>query len=144
MQIIAQPREWIGQMVAQVQGQQEPWGNYTALALVGDDGCFRAGVVYNNFAHANVCGHIAIWPGARLTGAFIRAIFDYPFNQLGKERITALVAKKNKRAAQFVRKLGFKYEGSLRRYFGRDDMHCYGMLREECQFLPAEPVRRAA
>jgi len=118
-------------MVAQIQGQQEPWGNYTALGLVGDDGCFRAGVVYNRFERANICGHIAIWPGSRLTPAFIRAMFDYPFNQLGKERITAAVAKKNKKAIRFVRKLGFQYEGCLRRYYGNDDMHIYGILRSE-------------
>jgi RimJ/RimL family protein N-acetyltransferase len=145
LKIIAQPKEWIGQMVSHVQGQPIPWGNFTALALVSDEGYFKAGVVYNNFEHANVCGHIAIWPGARLTPSFLRAMFDYPFNQLDKERITALVARKNRKAMKFVQKLGFKYEGCLRKYFGREDMMLYGMLRGECQFLPAkEPVRRVA
>lgn len=144
MKVISQPKEWIGEMVAHIQGQKEPWGNYTALALVSNDDYFKAGVIYNNFAEANVCAHIAIWPGARLTPMFLRAIFEYPFHQLEKERLTALVARKNKKALKFVQKLGFKYEGCIRRYFGREDMMLYGMLKSECVFLPQVESRRAA
>lgn len=131
MIIIAQPQEWIGQMVAYLQGMRDPWGNYTALALVSDAGEFRAGVIYNNFEARNVCMHVSIHPGGRLTPAFIRAAFDYPFNQLGKERVTALCSRRNKKAVRFVRRLGFQYEGCLRRYYGHTDMMVYGLLRDE-------------
>lgn len=142
MRIIAQPRDWIGMTIAQLQGNLTPnWGdNYKTIALVNDANEFRCGVVYNNFDSENVCAHIAIWPGARLTAAFIRAAFEYPFCQLNKRRITATIARKNKKAIRFVRKLGFTYEGCLRDFFRDGDLMVYGMLKADCQFLSLPPA----
>ena len=62
-------------------------------------------------------------------------MFDYPFNQLGVNRITGLVAKKNKEARRFDEHLGFKYEGNMRHALADDDMLIYGMLKRECKWL---------
>ena len=142
--IISQPKEAIAQFVAIAQKKPayEPWGQYTTLGLVSGH-ALVAGVVYNSFEACNVCAHIGAVPGGHwLTPRFLRAMFDYPFNQMGKRRITALVARKNKRARRFVEKLGFKLEGTLSHYYERDDMIVYGLLREKCAFLPE--VRIAA
>lgn len=143
--IVTQPKERIAAFVARAQGLAEPWGNYTAIGLVRD-GALVAGVVYNNFGGAGVCAHIGAVTGGRwMTREFLRAIFDYPFAQLGKRRITGLVARRNKSARRFVENLGFKYEGCVRHALEKDDLICYGMLRAECRFLTAkEPLRRAA
>lgn len=140
--IITQPREVIAQFVAARQGRQEPWGNYSALGLVKGN-YLVAGVIYNNWSEKNVCAHIAAIEGCRwMTPAFLYAMFDYPFNQCSVNRITALVARKNKRARKFTEHLGFKYEGCLEDFFERDDMICYGLVRARCRFI--EPKRKAA
>lgn len=142
--IIAQPKEGIAAFVAAIQERSDPWGNYTTLGLVRGD-CLVAGVVYNNFGGAGVCAHIAAIPGKRwLTREFLYAMFDYPFRQLGKRRITALVARRNKAARRFTENLGFQHEGCLRHALERDDIIVYGMLAEECRFLKPELLRRVA
>jgi len=128
--IITQPKELIGQWVAQKQGRPEPWGNYTAIGLVEHDR-LMAGVIYNNFGGAGVCAHIS---ADRITRPFLFAIFDYPFNQLNKRRITALVAKRNRRARRFVQKLGFNFEGNMRHALADDDMLIFGLLKEDCRW----------
>lgn len=136
-EIIAQPAELIAQFVALRRGRPdyEPWGNFRAIGLVRRN-TLIAGVVYNNFEAANVCAHIGAIEGCHwLTPHFLRAMFDYPFNEMGKRRITALCARKNKRARRFVEKLGFKVEGTLSHYYDRDDLIVYGMLKGNCQFI---------
>ena len=135
--IIAQPKELIAQFVALRQGKpaHEQWGPFSALGLTRGD-MLIAGVVYNNFEAANVCAHIGAVDGRHwMTRAFLHAMFAYPFEQMGKRRITALVARKNKHARKFVDNLGFTYEGCLKNYYENDSLIVYGLLRENCRFL---------
>lgn len=66
-----------------------------------------------------------------LSVPIINKIMAYPFSQLGCVRITAFIAKKNKRSREFQERFGFKHEGSLRRQAGGDDLYIYGMLNSE-------------
>lgn len=138
----------LAHFVAQRQGLPFPmWGEHTSIGLVrgsGEESRIAAAVIYNNFDAANVFMHIGAEKGCHwLTAAFLRACFEYPFEQLQKNRVTAVVAKKNKPALRFVSKLGFKFEGCMRKHYPDDDMMMYGMLRTECNFLsvPRERVR---
>ncbi len=142
--IIAQPKELIAAFVNHKQGQplNMTWGDYNALGLIKNDELV-AGVIYNNFGSTNVYLHIGAEDGCRwLNKEFLFAVFDYPFNQLGMRRITALVREKNKRARLFVENLGFVSEGRMRKFFRDGDGVIYGMLREECRFL--NELRKAA
>ncbi len=141
--IIAQPKEMIAQFVAERQGLTEPWGNYSALGFLRR-GELIAGVIYNQWGASNVCMHVGAIDGCRwMTPGFLYAVFDYPFNQCAKRRITAPVARKNKRARAFIEHIGFKLEGVLPHYFERDDLCCYGMLLETCRFI-VQPEKRIA
>lgn len=145
-EIIAQPKELIAQFVAIRQGKPatEPWGHFTAIGLLRH-GALIAGVLYNSFEEKNVCMHVGAIDGAHwLTRSFLFAAFDYPFNQLGMRRVTALVPKKNKAARKFDEHIGFRYEGCLKHYFDRDDMIVYGMLREDCRWIRQKEERMAA
>lgn len=142
-QIITQPKELIAAFVNARQGldPMEPWVPYTALGLVRD-AHLKAGVIYNFFDGANVCMHVgAIEGGHWMTPEFLFAAFDYPFNQLGRRRVTAMTKKKSKKVRAFVENLGFIYEGKCAHYFADDDLILYGMLRENCRFLD---IRKAA
>lgn len=73
------------------------------------------------------------------TRGAIQFLLAYPFNQLGCRRVTALIGRKNKRSRRLVEGLGWKLEGTCRRAWdGKQDCMVYGMLREECRWLPAE------
>tara|TARA_R110000796_G_scaffold214260_1_gene330255 strand:- start:1301 stop:1765 length:465 start_codon:yes stop_codon:yes gene_type:complete len=135
--IIAQPKEEIGKFVSTIigHGQHFPFDDYSALGLVKDNELI-AGVVYNYYNKPNIFAHIAATPGKRwLTKEFLFAMFDYPFNQLGCNRVTGLVPKKNKEARRFDTHLGFEYEGNMRHALPDDDMLIYGMLKEKCKWL---------
>jgi len=141
--IITQPKELIGAFVNVQQGYsaETPWGNFNALGLVVADRLV-AGVIYNGYEAANVNMHIGAIEGSHwLTPSFLFAAFDYPFNELNKRRASAYIKAKNKRAIQFARNLGFKYEGTLKNFYKDDDQLVYGMLREHCRFLE---IRKAA
>jgi len=78
--------------------------------------------------------------------SFIRAkllatVFSTLFSQA--VRITALIEPGNERAIKNARQLGFVYEGFLRLGVeGRRDALIFGMLREDCRWLPG--VKRRA
>lgn len=135
--IVTQPKEAIADFVSSVIGEGEhfPFDEYTALGLINDDEII-AGVIYTNYAKPNILAHIAALPNKRwLNREFLFAMFDYPFNQLGCNRITGLVAKKNKEARRFDTHLGFEYEGNMRQALPDDDMLIYGMIKEKCKWL---------
>ena len=70
-----------------------------------------------------------------MTRRALRAIFTAAFSQA--KRLTAEVEPDNRRALRQVQRLGFVYEGyrPLGLEGSRDTM-VYGMLREDCRFLP--------
>jgi RimJ/RimL family protein N-acetyltransferase len=62
---------------------------------------------------------------------------DYAFVQLGCCRLTARTRRSNKPMRRMLPKMGFMYEGTMRRFYGptrADDAFCYGMY-------PANAIR---
>ncbi len=66
---------------------------------------------------------------------YIKAMFDYCFNDLKVRRVSAMCNESNLRSRKLISGVGFKQEGRLRRYFGFEDALVYGLLREEMRFL---------
>lgn len=136
--IITQPKELIAAFVNVRQGNHPDtqWGPFASLGLVRSQRLV-AGLIYNSEEAANICVHIGAEDGSRwLTPQFLFAAFDYPFNQLGKRRVTALLREGNKKAIRFVENIGFELEGSLANYHSDGTARIiYGMLRDKCRFL---------
>ena len=142
--IICQPKEAIAKFVSWANKEEHwPWENFSALGLLGDDGALVAGVLYNHYHHPSIMMHVGALQGRMwLTREFLFAAFDYPFNQLKVNRVTALVPKKNKDARKFDEHLGFKLEGVMRQALSDDSMMVYGMLRSECKYITPEYVSK--
>jgi RimJ/RimL family protein N-acetyltransferase len=105
---------------------------YVCFGVVdaGDDLC--GAIVFNSFTGANI--EITIYGPGCINRRFIRAAFDYAFNQAGALRLSAHTARANKAMAKVLPRLGFQYEGMMRRYYGperADDALCFGLLRED-------------
>lgn len=67
-----------------------------------------------------------------LTRSMIKAIFDYPFGQLGLQRVQAVTPRDARTARRFLEKFGFKREGLARKGFGEyGDAVLYGLLDKE-------------
>ncbi len=71
-------------------------------------GRFVAAVTYERYNGANIEAAIAAEPGARWADrAVLRGLFSYPFEQLGVEAVTLLVALDNLASLNLATKLGF-------------------------------------
>jgi RimJ/RimL family protein N-acetyltransferase len=108
---------------------------YTCIGQIDQSGVLVGGVLFNNYTQRDIHAHIA-GDGQWLSRRFLGECFRYVFHHLGCDRVTGLVAASNSHALDFDQKLGFIYEGTLRRYLpGGEDCIVLGMLREECRWL---------
>jgi hypothetical protein len=74
-----------------------------------------------------------------LSRRVLRAIFTALFSQV--KRLTAEVEPDNRRALHQVQRLGFVYEGYRPLGLeGTRDTVVYGMLREDCRYLPDHDI----
>ena len=69
-----------------------------------------------------------------LTRSRIRLLFRYPFEQLGVERISCVIAASNVRSRKVVEGLGWTQEGAIRQFYADDeDGILFGILKSECR-----------
>lgn len=92
-----------------------------------------AGVVYDNWNGRNVECHIASEGANWLTREYLWTIFDYPFNQMKAERITAPVVEDNSASRRFVEHLGFEQEARLYGAHPSGDILVYCMRKPQAQ-----------
>lgn len=61
----------------------------------------------------------------------LNEILDYPFNQLGYNRITARIRAGNIKSQNLAKKLGFVLEGVMREAYNGEDVYIYGLLKRD-------------
>jgi len=100
------------------------------------DGILRGGVVYSDFTGESVCVHVAGFAPGWLTRTFLFMAFDYPFTQMGVQRVFSQMREDNLEALGFNRKLGFgpvAYIPGV--YPGNVAMIITKLERAECRWL---------
>ena len=111
------------------------FGKCTAIGVV-DGNRMIAGVVYNNYHGHMIEASIAAIDPRWCKRTILRAIFSYPFKQLGVTRLQVTIAKRNKRARRFVERLGFKFEGVGRKALpDGKDAAVYSILDNEVKWI---------
>lgn len=109
------------------------------IAEPATEGRLLAGVVYHGFTGCDV--HISmasVSPRWAQPGVIAALLGAYPFAQLQARRVTCVVPEPLKRVHQFLLHLGFRIEGRHRYGFDLDTAVTFGMVREECRWLPLE------
>ena len=109
-----------------------------AQALVNEHlaaGDIVAVVMYTSFSRFDCCMHLATARKDWANKEFLHKAFSYPFIDMALERVTFATDSSNEAAIRLHKKLGAKYEGTLRRFHGFRDMVIHGMLKDECKFL---------
>lgn len=107
---------------------------YVAIGGTKDGESLCIGVVFNNFNGSNM--DISLFGPGCLTRGNIRAIYQYVFQQMGVQRLTAITRRSNKKMQRLLPRLGFKYEGNSARYFGplkADDAIRFVLFPEEAE-----------
>jgi RimJ/RimL family protein N-acetyltransferase len=92
-----------------------------------------AGVWYEDFNGKSVTCHIVI--KKPMNRKFLAIIFDYPFIQLGVNKIIAPVISSNDKSIGFVKKLGFEEQARLLDVFPTGDLLFFVMSKDKCRFL---------
>ena len=109
------------------------------------DGQIIAGVAYSNYNGVNVECHIASDGSKRwMTRKFLHTIFDYPFNQLGVNRITVCVGEGNSQSRRFVLHLGFELETTLKAAHPSGDLYIYRLWKKDCRWISQEYSKQYA
>lgn len=102
------------------------------------DGQLVGVVVYDTWSDGDCLIHV-VSDGSRrwFSREFCIRAMAYPFLQVGNRSITALVLTTNAPSIAMCRHFGFQQEGLLRRRGpAGEDMILFGLLREECRWLP--------
>lgn len=131
--LVNDPRtgDWVRESIPKVARWTE---GYKSLAKVeGDE--FIGAVVYDAFTPYECCIHVRLEKPGCKTPEVLRAVFGYPFEQLGLKRLTGLVAESNDKGRQLCTWLGFHLEGCKLLALGDDNELIYGLLAGDCKWL---------
>lgn len=125
--------ERIGPWVCARAGGTHIPGSSQAIGLERD-GELVAGVLYDQFNGRSVCMHVAADVPDWVSRKFLRLCFDYPFNQMGVNKVVGLVDSTNTRALSFDMHLGFVEEARLSDAGKEGDLVILTMTKEQCRW----------
>ena len=109
-----------------------PGSGATGLGWV-KDGKIVAGVMYEEFTEASI--HATIVVEEPMTKGFVHKIFDYPFNQLGVDKIIVQANTSNAESVNLAKRLGFTEEGMIKGAYLDGDRIILTMTKDECRWL---------
>lgn len=115
----------------------EAWvGSHVGIGVLNKTGnVLIAGVVFHGYDGNNIFETFAADTPSWCRRGILKALFDYPFEQLGCRRITSVIDIENERSIRVTEGLGFKREGILREggQDGRDAI-LLSLLKSERKF----------
>jgi len=132
--IIANDHERVGRWACERMGATFAPDVSVAIGLE-EDGKLIAGVLYDNYRKKSICMHVAAEGTRWMTKEYLRVCFDYPFRQLGVNKIIGIVGEKNTKARSFDEHLGFELEHIIKDACEDGDMLIYSMTKEQCRHL---------
>jgi RimJ/RimL family protein N-acetyltransferase len=98
------------------------------------------GVIFDDFNGESIVIHSAAWDEHWLNRDMVFVIADYPFNQLGVNRVFGYVREDNPHAISFNEKVGFVHVARIDGMF-EGGVACLLMklARDNCRFLNVKP-----
>lgn len=110
---------------------------FRAVGIVDGSNLLVGGIVASEYRGHDCCLSIYASRPDFLRPAMIGELCRWCFGEAGFKRLTAQIAKRNKRARKFVEHVGFRLEGVTRHgwHDGSDDMCIYGMTFDACKWL---------
>ena len=121
---------WVGERI----GYEFAKPAFTIGFLRGGD--LVAGIVFNGYTGPNV--DVSFAGHGELSVRAIRVGMTFAFRDLGVLRMTARTRRGNKALTRGLPKIGFRYEGVMRNYYGphrKDDAVQFGLLAQDAARL---------
>ena len=109
------------------------------------NGRLLGGVIYSGFTSESIAMHTAAFDRRWVNRDMLWVCFDYPFNQLGVQRVFGQVPEDNAAALAFDTKLGFKEVTRVPGVFkGGVGLIVMCMEKADCRWLDIDAPMRAA
>ena len=108
--------------------------NYQAIG-VEKDGKLIGGVLYDSYEIGYRCAMSCAGETGWLSRKNLRIFFDYPFNQLKVNVITATALSKNVDSCRVLEGCGFKEMARIPECSALGDLIIYAMYRDDCKYL---------
>lgn len=105
---------------------------YVAVGVLGSDGALVGGAVFNEMTGRNV--DFTYYGPGTLRRDVARKFAHFAFVGLKVLRVTCRTRRRNRALTRTLPKLGFRYEGTMRCYYGAsrgDDGIQYGLLASD-------------
>jgi len=131
----------VSKWVALQFGQPEDYFNPCRAIGIIHENQLIAGVIYNNQKESQGIPYMLEMTIASVdkrwcTRHNLKALFYFPFTQLGLRRVHTQCDSSDEGAWMFNKRLGFKEEGRHKAAFpSGTDAISFGMLREDCKWL---------
>jgi len=129
--LISTDKDILGPFIAEKLNMVWTPENSTTIGWIGKE--IESVVWYEDFNKKSVSCHIYLGKG--LNKQYLNTIFDYPFVQLGVDKIIAPVISSNDKSVEFVKKLGFEEQARLLDVFPTGDLLFFVMSKDKCKFL---------
>lgn len=104
------------------------------------DGRLVAGVCYENWNGRSIMCHIVV--DGRMTPEYLYAIFHYPFEYLGLDKIYCPIVQTNSESIRLVKKMNFVCEATLTDAHPDGDICLFSLERQNCRFTGARYGKR--
>ena len=117
-----------------------------AVGIIDPSGLLVGAASWHDMNGSNV--EICFYGPKCLRASLVHGLARFAFVSLGVTRVTARTPRKNKMIARHLPRLGFRFEGILRHYYGPTrglDALIFGLLAEDAARLVGRlPLERAA
>ena len=124
-----------GRAIAAVAGTAFNAGRDISVCRLRDDARL-GGVIFTNYTTESIAIHSAGWSPHWINRDMLFVTFDYPFKQLGVNRIFGYVPEDNFHAIRFNEKLGFTHVARIEGMFKHNTACCLmKMEHRDCRFL---------
>lgn len=132
--------EWHGHILSRNLNEHRPFmKGYDQVISITREGKLLGGVIYDNFRVRSIQMHIVALATDWGYRDMAHMVFDYPFNQLGVERIFAMVPSTSEKILDFDRRMGFVDETKIMGAVPDGDLVVLCMDRAHCRWLNLKP-----
>ena len=109
--------------------------HHQSIARYDRNDKLMGGVLFTDYNVVSAQIHVASFQPNWINKELLWVTFDYPFNQVGINKLIGLVPSTNVEALRFDMALGFVIETRVKDVFPDGDMLVLAMYKADCRFL---------
>lgn len=102
---------------------------YRSIGVIDGDGTLVGGYVFTNHNGSSI--ELSLAGRGVLSRDGWKAAIDYVFGELNCYRLQSHTRRSNKAVLRQLTRLGFRHEGTARRYYGSEDGICYALTVDD-------------